>query len=119
MDRRAARHNRKVRYGFNPFVAFGSSEEAAMEDILKLMMSTDPNADGRKIRSRVTPALKAGCVGPADKIREQMLRFHNLGIELLLLKFVPSLEEIARIRDEIIDPLRHASSRPAPLKAAG
>ncbi len=34
-----------------------------MEDILKRMMSTDPDADGRKIRSRVTPALKAGCVG--------------------------------------------------------
>jgi FMNH2-dependent dimethyl sulfone monooxygenase len=118
MDRRAALHNRKVRYGFNPFVAFGPSEEAAMEDILKLMLSTDPNADGRKIRSRVAPALKAGCVGPADKIREQMLAFHELGIELLLLKFVPSLEEIARIHEEIIEPLRNGSLRPAPLQAA-
>jgi FMNH2-dependent dimethyl sulfone monooxygenase len=118
MDRRAARQNRKIRYGFNPFVAFGSSEEAAMEDILKLMISTDPNADGRKIRRRVTPALKAGCVGPADKIREQMTKFRDLGIELLLLKFVPSLEEVAHIREEIIEPLRDKPSRPAPLKAA-
>jgi alkanesulfonate monooxygenase SsuD/methylene tetrahydromethanopterin reductase-like flavin-dependent oxidoreductase (luciferase family) len=81
-------------------------------------MSTDPNADGRKIRSRVTPALKAGCVGSADKIREQMMKFRDLGIELLLLKFVPSLEEIARIREEIIEPLRDTSSRPVSLKAA-
>jgi len=117
MDRRAARHGRKVRYAFNPFVAFGPSEAAAMEDILKVLMSTDPDADGRKIRSRVTPALKAGCVGPADKIREQMMRFRALGIELLLLKFVPTLEEVARIRAELIDPLRTEHSIPAPLAA--
>jgi dimethylsulfone monooxygenase len=116
MDRRAARHGRKVHYGFNPFVAFGPSEEAAMEDIIKLIMSTDPDADGRKIRSRVLPALKAGCVGPAEQIREQMMKFHDLGIELLLLKFVPSLAEVARIRDEIIEPLRSESV--APLVAA-
>jgi len=116
MDRRAARHGRKVRYGFNPFVAFGPSEEAAMEDIVKLIISTDPDADGRKIRSRVLPALKAGCVGPADKIREQMMKFRDLGIELLLLKFVPSLEEVARISEEIIEPLRRECA--APLAAA-
>ena len=116
MDHRAARHGRKVRYGFNPFVAFGASEEAAMEEIVKLIMSTDPDADGRKIRSRVLPALKAGCVGPAEKIREQMMKFSELGIELLLLRFVPSLDEVARIRDEIIAPLR--SECAAPLAAA-
>src|SRR4029453_12801678 len=116
MDRRAARHGRKVRYGFNPFVAFGTSEEAAMEDIVRLIMSTDPDADGRKIRSRVLPALKAGCVGPAEKIREQMMKFGELGIDLLLLNFVASLEEAARIREEIIEPLRRECT--APLAAA-
>jgi FMNH2-dependent dimethyl sulfone monooxygenase len=116
MDRRAAQHGRKVRYAFNPFVAFGASEEAAMEETLEVLMSTDPDADGRKIRSRVAPALKAGCIGPADKIREQIMTFHGMGIELLLLKFVPTLEEVGRIRDELIDPLRDRA--PAPLKAA-
>jgi dimethylsulfone monooxygenase len=116
MDERAARHGRKVRYGFNPFVAFGSSEDAAMEDIINLIMSTDPDADGRKIRSRILPALKAGCVGPADRIREQMMKLGDLGIELLLLKLVPSLETVARVRDEIIEPLRRECA--APLAAA-
>ena len=87
-----------------------------MEDIVKLIISTDPDADGRKIRSRVLPALKAGCGGPADKIREQMMKFRDLGIELLLLKFVPSLEEVARISEEIIEPLRRECA--APLAAA-
>ena len=87
-----------------------------MEDIVKLIMSTDPDADGRKIRSRVLPALKAGCVGPAEQIREQMMKLRELGIELLLLKFVPSLEEVERIRAEIIEPLR--SECAAPLAAA-
>ena len=116
MDRRAARHSRKVRFGFNPFVAFGRSEEVAMEDMLNVLTSTDPDADGRKIRSRVTPALKAGCIGTAEKIREQLMKYHDLGIELFLLKFVPTLEEVGRIRDEIIVPLRRSHS--APLKAA-
>ncbi len=46
------------------------------------------------------------------------MKFRDIGIELLLLKFVPSLEEIARIREEIIEPLRDTSSRPVSLKAA-
>jgi dimethylsulfone monooxygenase len=106
MNRRAARHGRKVRYGFNPFLAFGRSEQAAMDDTLNSLMATDPDADGRKIKSRVVPALRCGCIGPAEKIREQLLQYHSMGVELFLLKFIPTVEEVERIRDEIITPLR-------------
>jgi dimethylsulfone monooxygenase len=118
MDARAARHGRKVRYAFNPFVAFGESEHAAMEETLDVLMSTDPDADGRKIKSRVMPALKAGCIGPAEKIREQLATYHEMGIELFLLKFVPTLEQIATIRDELINPLRHGRAAPRKMKEA-
>jgi FMNH2-dependent dimethyl sulfone monooxygenase len=116
MDRRAARHGRKIRYGFNPFVAFGRNEETAMEDTLSGLMATDPQLDGRKIASRVAPALKAGCIGPAEKIREQLLKYHDIGIELFLLKFVPTVEEVRRIGDEIVNPLRQA--HPVAFRAA-
>ena len=117
MDARAARHGRKVRYGFNPFVAFGRSEQAAMDDTMNVLMATDPDMDGRKIQSRVAPALKAGCIGPPEKICEQLSKYHDIGIELFLLKFVPTVAEVGRIRDEIIGPLRQG--RPvAGLKAA-
>ncbi len=117
MDRRAARHARKVRYGFNPFIAFGSSEEAAMEDTLNSLIATDPDTDARKIKSRVAPALRAGCIGPPEKIREQLLKYRQIGIELFLLKFVPTVEEVNRIRGEIIEPLRHGGAA-AKQKAA-
>jgi dimethylsulfone monooxygenase len=115
MDRRAARHGRKVRYGFNPFLAFGASEEAAMEETLNTLMATDPDADGRKIKSRVAPALKAGCIGPAEKIRDQLMKYHKMGVELFLLKFVPTVDQVGRIRDEIIAPLRQAPLPIPPL----
>src|ERR1700730_6659346 len=40
MDRTAARYGRKVRYAFNPFVAFGNSVEKAREHALKLLASS-------------------------------------------------------------------------------
>jgi len=118
MDARAARHGRKVRYGFNPYLAFGPSEEAAMQSTLDALMATDPDADGRKIKSRVAPALKAGCIGPAEAIREQLMKYHDMGVELFLLKFVPTVEEVERIRDEIIAPSR-SDPLPIPLPLAG
>jgi len=42
-----------------------------------------------------------------------------MGIELFLLKFVPTVEEVRMIRDEIIDPLRRPMrQRAAPAVAA-
>ena len=118
MKRRAARYGREVRYGFNPFVAFGVNEEAAMKDTIRVIAATDPDADGRKIKSRILPALKAGCIGPAEQIREQLTKYHDIGIELFLLKFVPTVEQIDRLRREIIDPLRGVHSAEARLRHA-
>jgi dimethylsulfone monooxygenase len=118
MDRRAARCGRKVRYAFNPFVAFGESEEEAMEETVRVITSTDPDADGRKIKSRIMPALKAGCIGPAEQIREQLVKYHDIGIELFLLKFVPTVEQIGKVRSELIEPLRSFHSTESRLQNA-
>jgi dimethylsulfone monooxygenase len=106
MDARAARHGRKVRYAFNPFVAFGASDEAAMERAKRLLTPDEPDADVRKMMQRVGPAMKSGCIGPPEKVREQLTKYRDMGIELFLLKFVPTVEEVHAIRDEIIAPLR-------------
>ena len=41
-----------------------------------------------------------------EKVREQLAKYCDMGIELFLLKFVPTVEEVQAIRDEIIAPLR-------------
>jgi alkanesulfonate monooxygenase SsuD/methylene tetrahydromethanopterin reductase-like flavin-dependent oxidoreductase (luciferase family) len=56
--------------------------------------------------SRVGPAMKSGCIGRPDQVREQLMRYADMGIELFLLKFVPTVDEVHAIRDEIIAPLR-------------
>src|SRR5262245_483127 len=106
MTRRAEKYGRKVRYAFNPFVAFGDSDEAAVERTKRLLTPGEPDADGRKMMQRVGPAMKAGCIGRPEKVRAQLMKYHEMGIELFLLKFVPTVEEVRAIRDEIMAPLR-------------
>ena len=50
----------------------------------------------------MVPATRAGCIGRADKVRAQIGRFADMGIELLLLKVIPTVENIERIGAEII-----------------
>jgi FMNH2-dependent dimethyl sulfone monooxygenase len=115
MNKRAARYGRKVRYAYNPFIAFGDSDEGALERAKRLLTPDEPDADTRKMMSRVGPAMKSGCIGRPQRVREQLLRYRDMGIELFLLKFVPTVDEVHAIRDEIIAPLRgsvgHASHR--------
>lgn len=105
MDEKAARLGRKVRYALNPFVSFGASREAAAGNAVKLL-TTGQDADLRKIESRIRPAMMAGCVGTPNEVRMQLRAYEAMGIEFFLLKFVPTLDGIAEIRDELIGPLR-------------
>jgi FMNH2-dependent dimethyl sulfone monooxygenase len=106
MDEKAARLGRKVRYALNPFVAFGDTKASAAEAALKLLTRTGPNVDIRKIQSRIGPAMKTGCVGRPEEVRTQLRAYRDMGIEFFLLKFVPSVQGVEQIRDEIIKPLK-------------
>src|SRR5262249_45117770 len=109
MNERAAKYGRKVRFAFNPFVAFGPTDEAAMERAKRLLTPDEPDADVRKMMQRVGPAMKSGCIAPPQKVRAELMRYVDMGIELFLLKFVPTVNEVRAIRDEIIEPLRAES----------
>jgi FMNH2-dependent dimethyl sulfone monooxygenase len=110
MNRRAAKYGRKVRFAFNPFVAFGDSDEAALERAKKLLTPDEPDTDVRKMMSRIGPAMKSGCIGRPQRVRDQLSKYADMGIELFLLKFVPTIDAVYEIRDELIVPLR---GRPA------
>src|SRR5215213_11621638 len=117
MDRRAAGYGRKVRYAFNPFVAFGDSDEAAMERAKRLLTPDEPDADMRKMMSRVGPAMKSGCIGRPEKVREQLIKYVDMGIELFLLKFVPTVDEVRAIQEHVIEPLRRSAPKAEPSLA--
>jgi FMNH2-dependent dimethyl sulfone monooxygenase len=106
MNRRAAKYGRKVRFAFNPFVAFGESDEAALDRAKKLLTPDEPDADARKMMSRIGPAMKSGCIGRPQTVRDQLSKYADMGIELFLLKFVPTVDAVHEIRDELIVPLR-------------
>jgi alkanesulfonate monooxygenase SsuD/methylene tetrahydromethanopterin reductase-like flavin-dependent oxidoreductase (luciferase family) len=111
MERRAGRYGRKVRYAFNPFIALGDSDADALARANRLLTPDEPDADIRKMMSRVGPAMKSGGVGRPDKVREQLMKYVDMGVELFLLKFVPTVEEVRTIRNEIIEPLRRDSRK--------
>jgi FMNH2-dependent dimethyl sulfone monooxygenase len=107
MDRKAASYGRKVRYAFNPFIAFGDSVEGAKERATQLLASSGSEVEVQKIMTRiVAPAMKAGCLGPPEQVREQLMAYRDMGIELFLFKLVPTKEQIVMIQQEIIEPLR-------------
>jgi FMNH2-dependent dimethyl sulfone monooxygenase len=113
MRERMAKLGRRVRFAFNPFVAFGPSRAEAEADARRLLMPDEPDADFRKIENRIAPAMMAGCVGPPDQVRAQMMKYAEMGIELLLLKFPPTVAQVEEIRREIVVPLQPQGVRAA------
>jgi dimethylsulfone monooxygenase len=106
MNRRTERFGRKVRYALNPFVALGASEEDAFETTIQRIFKFDPDPDTRKIEQRMLPATKVGCIGTPDSVRRQLGRFESLGIELVLCKLIPTIENVQLVGAEIIAPMR-------------
>src|SRR5205085_2650998 len=105
-----ARIGRKIRYALNPFVALGPNEEEAFKATIAQIFAYDPDPDTRKIESRMLPATKIGCIGSPQDVVRQIRRFADLGIELLLCKFVPTIENVGRLGEEIIAPINGRSS---------
>lgn len=115
MNRRTSRLGRKVRYALNPFVALGSSEQEAFKTTMERIFAFDPDPDTRKIEQRMLPATKIGCIGSPDNVLRQMRRFEDLGIEMVLCKLIPTTENVRRIGEQIIAPMRSSG---APLSLA-
>ncbi len=103
---RAAKLGRRVRFAFNPFIAFGPSRDAAIAEARRLLTPAEPDADIRKLENRIGPAMMAGCVGHPDQVRAQLDKYHAMGIELFLLKFPPTAERVEEIRRQVIEPMR-------------
>jgi dimethylsulfone monooxygenase len=115
MKRRAERVGRKVRFALNPFVALGKSEQDALDLTIKRIFAYDPDPDTRKIEQRMLPATKLGCIGSAESVRRQLRRFEEVGIELVLCKMIPTTENVQRLGEELIAPLKGSGGAALPL----
>jgi FMNH2-dependent dimethyl sulfone monooxygenase len=118
MEKRTARIGRKVRYALNPFVAIGESEKAALDAVIQRIFEFDPDPDTRKIERRMMPATRAGCIGQPEKVIAQLRRFEDMGIELVLCKMIPSVENIRLIGREVIAPFRNRAPAEKAKQAA-
>lgn len=114
MNRRTERTGRKVRYALNPFVALGRNEQDALDAAIQRIFAYDPDPDTRKIESRMLPATRLGCIGSPDAVRAQIRRFEELGIELMLCKFIPTADNVRHIAEELIAP-NHGRASALPL----
>jgi FMNH2-dependent dimethyl sulfone monooxygenase len=110
MDRRTKAIGRKVRYAMNPFIALGKDQQEAFDATIKEIFAHDPVPDERKIASRMLPATKAGLIGAKDAVLRQLRRYESLGVELVLCKMIPNVDNITHIAEEIIAPMRGGSS---------
>ena len=113
MQARAKRTGRKVRYALNPFLAVGATEEQAVADTIATIMASESDPDPRKLERRMLPNTRAGLMGPPAKVRRQVQRFEDLGVELLLLKMIPEADNIRHIAAEVIAPYRSGAKMAA------
>jgi alkanesulfonate monooxygenase SsuD/methylene tetrahydromethanopterin reductase-like flavin-dependent oxidoreductase (luciferase family) len=60
----------------------------------------------RKLKRRMLPNTKAGCMGTPEQVVKQIRRFHDLGLDLVLCKLIPTSENVERIGQEVVTPLR-------------
>ena len=110
MSRRCERTERQVRYALNPFVALGRDEQDALDATIKRIFAYDPDPDTRKIEQRMLPATRLGCIGSVESVRRQLQRFEQLGIELVLCKIIPTVDNVRRIGEELIAPMREPAA---------
>ncbi len=99
MRARAARFGRNIRFALNPFLALGSSDANAYDTALTSIFQFDPD----RAEVRMVPATRAGCIGTPEKVRSQVARFAAMGIEMLLLKIIPTTSNLEHIAVEIIN----------------
>jgi dimethylsulfone monooxygenase len=63
--------------------------------------------------------LRSGLVGTPAQVQEQVARFEQAGVDLLLLQFSPQYEEMERFAETVIAPLRRHRAAAIPVAAAG
>ena len=108
MSRRAGELGRTVHFAFNPFVSIANSTQEALDYAVEKIFAYDKDPGNRssdrtrQIERRMLPATRAGLMGRPEDICRQVKRFEDIGIELLLIKFIPTVENVRQIGEQVI-----------------
>lgn len=108
MRKRTKALGRGMKFAMNPFVALGPDAETAFDATVNRVLEFDPETDARKMKRRMLPAMKAGCVGTPAQVRAQLARYRDMGMELILCKMIPSVENVEAIGREVVTPMKAA-----------
>ena len=108
MRKRTKALGRSMKFAMNPFVALGPDAEAAFDATVNRVLEFDPETDARKMKRRMLPAMKAGCVGTPAQVRAQLARYRDMGMELILCKMIPTVENVEAIGREVVTPMKAA-----------
>jgi FMNH2-dependent dimethyl sulfone monooxygenase len=109
MERLAASHGRRIRYGLSANVVCAPTLEEAQARAVAL------EAHGRAARYNKSSvaALGACLVGPPDLIAERIDAYERLGVELMLFQFHPMEEGLDRFAADILPLLGRSEARRA------
>jgi FMNH2-dependent dimethyl sulfone monooxygenase len=110
MERRCKARGRRMRYAITPFLALGPSTELALTSVVKQILEIEAGAYVGKVEARMLPATRAGLIGKPKDVLAQLRRFQDLGIELVLCKLLPTVDNVRRIGAEVISDLKAPQS---------
>ena len=99
MDGMAAAHGRRVRYAVNAFAVVGDTDEDAVNRVRWLASLTDK--DNERIGAIQISGMTAGLVGSAQTVQARIAAYADLGVELVLLKLLPDVEELRKLNEVI------------------
>lgn len=98
MRERTARHDREIGFGLSAFVVPAATEAEGWERVARLR--AEATARSPQLAIPQLGAVGAQLVGPPELIRERVAAFAELGIDLVLCKYLPeagALPELASI----------------------
>jgi FMNH2-dependent dimethyl sulfone monooxygenase len=105
----AALHGRTLRFAINPQLILADTQEEAERQA----EDAERNAVAR---DRMVNALGAGLVGTPQFVAERLRRYEEIGIDTMMTRFTPMLENVEKFGREVI-PLLSRSPRSDPMAA--
>lgn len=109
MRRRSSATGRNVRFALNPVIGLGRDDQDAVEDLVARIVANSPDPDSNKAMRRMLPNTLAGLIGTPEKVVRQLQRYEDMGLDLILCKMFPTVENIRLIGEEVIGTFRQKS----------
>ncbi|GAA2881125.1 FMNH2-dependent alkanesulfonate monooxygenase [Pseudonocardia halophobica] len=95
MRERAARYNRTVGFGLSAFVVPAETERAGWDEVARLR--AEATARSPELVIPKLGAVGAQLVGPAELIGERVAAYAEIGVDLVLCKYVPEPDALPRL----------------------